>query len=227
MNLTTDFGNALLLLIFNNDNIANVGDATGLRGSSVAGSLYMSYHTADPGIGGSQTANEASYTGYARKAVARSTAGFTVTGKQVVNAADVTFDEASSSQDIKYIGIGTSLSGAGRLLARAPISTSFQGPFVAATSDTLTIPGHSLSVNDEIAFFAVTGSSLPTGITQSVFYFVKTVSGEDITISATLGGATLDVTGVGDGLCFKVTTRSVTAGVIPKVLAGQFVFNID
>ncbi len=46
---------AILSLEFINSNFANVGDATGLRGSSTAGSDYLSLHTADPGVGGSQT----------------------------------------------------------------------------------------------------------------------------------------------------------------------------
>lgn len=55
------FANDILLLIFNNTNAANVGDATGLRGSSTAGSLYLSLHTASPAESGNQTSNEVSY----------------------------------------------------------------------------------------------------------------------------------------------------------------------
>jgi hypothetical protein len=68
-----------LLLLFNNTNAANIGDATGLRGSTTAGSLYLSLHTADPGETGSQTTSECNYTSYARQAVARSSGGFTIT----------------------------------------------------------------------------------------------------------------------------------------------------
>lgn len=68
----------ILNLVFNNANAANIGDSTGLRGSSTAGSLYVSLHTADPGAGGNQTTNEAAYTSYARVAVARSSAGWTI-----------------------------------------------------------------------------------------------------------------------------------------------------
>lgn len=46
------FENDLLLLIFNNTDAALIGDATGLRGSSTAGSLYVALHTADPGEAG-------------------------------------------------------------------------------------------------------------------------------------------------------------------------------
>ena len=39
MSKANGFENSLLLLVFNNTNIANVGDGTGLRGSATAGSL--------------------------------------------------------------------------------------------------------------------------------------------------------------------------------------------
>jgi hypothetical protein len=58
MSKSNSLENALLLLIFNNTNFANVGDATGVRGSTTAGSLYLSLHTADPGEAGDQTTSE-------------------------------------------------------------------------------------------------------------------------------------------------------------------------
>ena len=45
MSATDVFENGLLSLIFENANYANVGDATGLRGSSTAGVFYISLHT--------------------------------------------------------------------------------------------------------------------------------------------------------------------------------------
>ena len=38
------FKNDLLKLIFQNTNIANIGDGTGLRGSSVAGDFYIALY---------------------------------------------------------------------------------------------------------------------------------------------------------------------------------------
>ncbi len=118
MSKSNSWENGLLLLLFNNTNFANVGDATGLRGSSAAGSLYVSLHTSDPGEAGSQTTNETGYTGYARVAVARSGAGFTVTTNSVSPAANVDFGECSASPGgaITHFGIGTDSSGAGTLL---------------------------------------------------------------------------------------------------------------
>lgn len=118
------FENELLLHVFNNTTIALVGDATGLRGSTTAGSLYVSLHTADPGEDGNQTTNETDYTGYARVAVPRSPAGFTVTGSSVSPAANVTFNECTASPGgpITHFSVGTSVSGAGKLLYSGTVS---------------------------------------------------------------------------------------------------------
>jgi hypothetical protein len=107
----------LLNLLFTNANAANIGDATGLRGSTTAGSLYVSLHTADPGEAGDQTTSETTYTGYARVAVARSGAGWTVTGNSVSPAATVAFPACTGgTATVTHFGIGTSSSGAGKLL---------------------------------------------------------------------------------------------------------------
>ena len=113
----------LLSLLFTNDNFANVGDATGLRGSSTAGSLYFSLHTADPGETGDQTTSEITYTSYARVAVARSAAGWTVTNDAVAVDADVTFPPGiGGSGTATHWGLGTASAGAGVLLYKGTIS---------------------------------------------------------------------------------------------------------
>lgn len=117
MSKANTWENSLLLLLFNNTNVANVGDATGLRGSSTAGSLYVSMHTADPGEAGDQTTSEATYTSYARVAVARSGSGFTVTANSVSPAATITFPAGTGgSGTVTHFGVGTASSGAGVLL---------------------------------------------------------------------------------------------------------------
>lgn len=118
MSKSNTFENDLLLLLFNNTNIANIGDATGVRGSSTAGSLYLSLHTADPGEAGDQTTNEISYTGYARQAVARSGSGFTVSGNSVTLAANVDFPEMTAGTGglVTHFAVGTASSGTGKIL---------------------------------------------------------------------------------------------------------------
>ena len=117
MSASNAFETSLLSHIFANADIANIGDATGLRGSSTAGVLYISLHTGDPGEGGSQNTTECAYTSYARVSVARSGAGWTVSGNNASNAAAVTFPTATGgSETASHFGIGTASSGAGVLL---------------------------------------------------------------------------------------------------------------
>ncbi len=123
MSKTNSYENKLLLLMFNNTTFALVGDATGIVGSTSAGSLYVSLHTADPGEAGDQTTSEITYTSYARVAVARSGAGWTVTNDTVVPAATITFPAGTGgSGTATHFGIGTSSAGAGVLLYKGAIS---------------------------------------------------------------------------------------------------------
>lgn len=96
MSKSNTFENELLLHLFNNADIPNIGDAAGLQNSVVAGSLYAAFHTADPGEAGTASTNELSYGQYARQAIPRSSAGFTVTGNQVVTAQHTDFPEMTS-----------------------------------------------------------------------------------------------------------------------------------
>ena len=128
MSKSNSWENALLALLFQNTNAANIGDVTGLRGSSAAGSLYISLHSSDPGEGGSQTTNEISYTGYARVAVNRNGTQWTVSGTaptQVVNANPIVFGQCTvGSATAAYFGVGTDPSGAGTLLYSGQLSAS-------------------------------------------------------------------------------------------------------
>jgi hypothetical protein len=119
---------ALVTLLFQNTAMANVGNSGGLQPSSAAGSFFLSLHTANPGVTGTQTTSEAAYTSYARVAVARSSGGWTVTGTQpcvAENAAAATFPAATGGTETEtYFGIGTATSGAGQLLISAALTSS-------------------------------------------------------------------------------------------------------
>jgi hypothetical protein len=115
----------LLTLVFNNTDAALIGDATGLRGSSTAGSLYVSLHTGDPGEAGTQTTSECAYTSYARVAVARSGAGWTVSGNTVTNAALIQFPQCTgSSETATHFAIGTASTSTGKILYKGALSAS-------------------------------------------------------------------------------------------------------
>jgi hypothetical protein len=133
------FENDLLQLIFNNVDIADIGDAGGLQNSATAGSLYVALHTGDPGEAGTAATSEAAYGSYARVAVARSGAGWTVATNTATNFALIQFPECSSgSETITHVSITTASSGASKILysgaltAPRAISAGIQPQFAAS-----------------------------------------------------------------------------------------------
>lgn len=140
------FESEILNLILNNTNIADVGDATGLRGSTTAGSLYVALHTADIGEGGAQNTTEVSYTGYARVAVARSGAAWTVTNGTATNAGAINFPQCTGgSATATHFSVGTASSGAGKVLYKGALSASL------AISNLITpsFPASNLSISED------------------------------------------------------------------------------
>jgi hypothetical protein len=86
-----NFETDLLELIFVNTNLANIGDSTGLRGSTTAGNFYIALYTAAPTD--SSQGTETTYTNYARVAVARTSGGWTVAAGACSNTAAITFPQ--------------------------------------------------------------------------------------------------------------------------------------
>jgi hypothetical protein len=114
------FTNSLLKLIFNGTTVANLAENAS---SAPLANLYIALHTADPTASGIQTSNEIGYTGYGRVAVARTSAGFTVSGDVVNFAAAVNFPAGTGGAGTAtYFSIGTAQTGTGEILYSGPIS---------------------------------------------------------------------------------------------------------
>lgn len=111
---STTFANDLIALIFNGTSISTLAiNATG----TVASGLYLSLHTADPGVGGSQLTNETVYTNYTRVSVVRTAAGWTVATAVAQNAALVQLPQCGASgATITHVALGTDPTGAGKVL---------------------------------------------------------------------------------------------------------------
>lgn len=114
---STTFSNDLVALIFTASGISGIADnATG----GAFTSLYLSLHTADPGVGGSQLTSETSYTNYTRVAVSRSTSaasGWTVTAGVATNNALIQFPQCGvSGASLTHVAVGTASGGAGKVL---------------------------------------------------------------------------------------------------------------
>lgn len=105
MSKSNVFETAILELIFNAVDIANIADDTV---TAPATDLTVSLHTAEPGEAGDMSTNEATYTGYARVTVARTAGGWSVAGNTASPAADIVFPVATAgSETLVAIGIGS------------------------------------------------------------------------------------------------------------------------
>ena len=133
---------ALLGLLFNADAIANIADDAA---ASPLTDLYVSLHTADPGEAGSQTTNEATYTGYARVALTKSSA-WTDGGSSFTNAALVQFGACTAGTNaLTHFAVVDTASGAvsqmisgalsSTLNVSAGIQPQFAGGALAITCD--------------------------------------------------------------------------------------------
>jgi hypothetical protein len=211
------YANDLLKHIFQNAAIPLVGDASGLLPSATAGSLYVSLHTADPGVGGSQTTSEANYTGYARVAVARTSGGWTVSGNQASNTAAITFGLCTAgSNTIGWFAVGTDSSGAGKVLYSFPLVTAYFTSTGETTASRILAPGSTFSANDPVIFGAAPAGSMPSPLVVGTIYFVKTVlSADSFTVSATSGGTLITITADGAAMVGRISTLAISSGITP------------
>ena len=91
------------------------------------GTLYISLHTSDPGVGGTQVTNETAYTSYTRQSVVQTSGGWTVSGTTSSNVALITFPSCTGSagSPITYVAIGQSTTGgAGQILYSGVLNQS-------------------------------------------------------------------------------------------------------
>jgi hypothetical protein len=136
---TNAFETSLAGLIFNNTDVANIGDAAGLQNSATAGSLYVALFTTAPSD--STAGTECNYTGYARVAVARSSGGWTISGNNTSNTAAITFGACTAGTNTAVaFGILTASSSGdllywGDLTANLAISAGITPEFAAGALD--------------------------------------------------------------------------------------------
>lgn len=121
MGKSTTTSNNVLKIIFNATAWANIADNAA---SSPNTNLYVALHTADPGVGGTQSTSEVTYTSYARVAVARTTGGWTAsTTASTSPVASITFPAGTGgSGTATYASVGMLASGAGIILYSGPIT---------------------------------------------------------------------------------------------------------
>lgn len=119
---STTYSNDTLLLLLNATPIANIADNAA---ASPLTNLYLSLHTASPGIGGSQLTNETAFTNYVRIPVIRTASGFAVSGGVGTLNLLAQFAQCGvTGATVTHVALGTSLAGAGKVLYAGALSAS-------------------------------------------------------------------------------------------------------
>jgi hypothetical protein len=190
-----------------------------LRNVSLAfANPHTSLHTADPGETG---ANEVSGGSYARQPTAFDAAA----SGQTQNTAQEQFTNMPAVT-IVAVGIWDALS-AGNFLGFGWLGGHAAKIFTSGTDDVITSPAHGYSNDDRVVFSAEDAGSLPTGLSAGTLYWVRDVATDTFKVSATQGGAAIDLTTLGSGKVRKVVPKVVNLGDTVQIAAGDldlFVF---
>jgi hypothetical protein len=122
----TDYAEQKVIeLLFMNKDFVLIGDQGGLRGSAIAGNIYVALLTGDPGEEGSLLV-EASYQGYTRVPIVRTESGWEYKDGGAKNIPILTwYPNEGADVDITHIAIMDSLIGGNMLFKKelpAPVT---------------------------------------------------------------------------------------------------------
>jgi hypothetical protein len=178
---------------------------------------HVGIHTlTDPGTGTNASAGEATggSPAYARQAV---TWGAAASG-QKANTGALTFDvPVGTYAFFTYFNASTGNTGNYRGYAPFGGASALKGFFsvdTTLTNDQLFSVGHGMSDGDRVIVYNVFTETLPTGLTEGTVYFVVSSATNTFKLSATSGGAAVDITAVGGG-------EGYWQRVVPEVFAAQ------
>lgn len=164
---------------------------------------HISLHSAYSATGANELAGGAP--AYARQAVAWGAAA----ARSAAMTGTEQFDVPAGS-DVAFVGLW-SAAAAGTFYGMVPNGGTVREAFTAAATDTLTVPDHGFADNDTVVVFPAAGEALPTGLTAGTVYFVINATADTLQLSATQGGAAVDLTTDGVGVIVSIAVESFAA----------------
>lgn len=183
--------------------------------------VYVSLHTGDPGLVGSNEVTGGTYT--------RQAAGFTAAASSHTDNASLlsfTLMPAVAAPGVTYAGVWDAAT-VGNFLYGGPLTPASQVTFACtalASSDVITTQAvHGLTTNDTVEFETAEGTAVPTGLTAgTVYYVIATgLTTTAFEVSATQGGAAINITADGGAIVRKVSGKTTNAGDTFQIAAGD------
>lgn len=181
--------------------------------------VYLSLHTADPGLTG---ASEVAGGSYARQAIT-----FGVAASKSITSSNTVDFTGMPAATVTHLGIWDA-STAGNFYAGGPGGTILMYATAAATGDLITSYGHGLAAGDKVVIANDGGAGLPAGMTAGTIYYViaSGLTTDAFKVSTTSGGSTIDITADGEMIVRKLVSKTLDAGDTYEVAAGSAVFTL-
>ena len=206
MDISTYFGNAILNAVR--------GGGAGTSYTAPA-SVYLSAHTADPGLTGTSEVSGASY--------ARTSIEFNAASGKVLtntNQESLTMPSSGGPFLISFLGVWDAAT-TGNFLFKVPLLGSNH----EVTADTANLfssgDAHGLVASDRVEFENL-GGALPTGVSAGTLYYVLAtgLTTTAFKVSTTDVGTEVDITVAGGAIVRAVAAQSFNNGNILQVAAG-------
>lgn len=170
----------------------------------------LSLHTAYSATGANEVTGGSP--AYARQTVTFNAAA----SRQRALAANATFDVPATT--VRFVGRWTNAGSVFRgMEALGGTETDYE---IDVTNNRVLCEGHGLSNDMNVVFY---GGTTPTGLTEGTVYFVVGVTAADpdyFQVSATQGGAAIDITGNGSRQC-------KFSRIVPEVFAAQGQYQVN
>ena len=177
---------------------------------------------------------ETAYTGYARIAITfGAPAAGDSGGRKIDNTAAVTFGQKTDGGSNVMIAVGIfDAVSAGNLLfiifldGGAPLVFTMIAADLA--TDALSHGGHGLVDDQQVRIEQIAGMpTLPAGLAEDTTYHVVSAATDKIDLAATMGGASIDITAIGEVLVMPLNPVTVNQNDTPEFGIGDLVVEED
>lgn len=167
------------------------------------GVTHLSLHSAYSATGANEIAGGSP--AYARKAATFSAAA----AESKALASAVTFDVPAGGS-CKYVGKWTALTG-GTFLGMSALAGAEKEFYCDLTNDKVQSVAHGFANSTKVVFY---GGTPPGGLSEATEYFVVGATADDFGVSATDGGAAINLTSQAVGKC-------VVSKIVPETYGSQ------
>lgn len=195
----------------------------GLDETATNGAKFAGLHTAYSATGANELTGGSPV--YARKAVAWAPAS---AGSKATSAAMV-FDVPAGGAPA-WISFWDAVT-AGTFLGMVPNGAGTPQAFVVnaagVTSNTLDAVAHGFTNGQTVVVWAVPGDPLPTTLVEGTIYYVVGATADTLQLSATSGGAAIDITAIGAGFLQRIIVETFGAQGTLTVAIGAATMSLD